>query len=107
MGVAKRGAAAPGLGDPRRHPLPEIVERVRADAEFDEVQGHGGREVSAERRACRALRLREPQQAGIPLTPALSPQAGQGGIRSTVMKDDREFHARSPSTRMILSPIST
>ena len=41
MDVARGQAPLLGLAHPRRNPLPEVVERVRADAEFYQVQGHG------------------------------------------------------------------
>ena len=42
VGMAQKGAAALGLEHARRHPLPEVIERVRTDAELDKMEGHGG-----------------------------------------------------------------
>ena len=43
VGVAERRAAALGLRHPRRHPPPQIGERIGADAELNQVQGHATR----------------------------------------------------------------
>ena len=40
MSVTQGHAAPPRLVDPRRHPLSQIVERIRADAKLDQMESH-------------------------------------------------------------------
>ncbi len=49
MGVPRRLAASDPFADAPRDPVFEIGDELGADAEFDEMQGHGG--VIADRQA--------------------------------------------------------